>query len=79
METRGYGDIMLLHDDVGPIIERKEDIVRQCRADMLEIFGPGNNLGYGWAVCIDPSEITVSESLHEEHTDWNNLNLAELP
>jgi hypothetical protein len=53
-----------------------------ARADMLTVFGPGNNLGYDWAVLIKPGDITVSKTLYEDEalmkTLWPQIEAGQL-
>jgi len=79
LRDMGYKYQLSVHDEILLVVPRDEATVRRARADLLSVFGPGNSLGYGWAVCIDPSEINVSQSMYETATDWNNLDLEHLP
>jgi hypothetical protein len=79
LRDEGYHYQLSVHDEVLLVVPRRAEDVRRAREALLRVFGPGNSLGYEWAVVIDPSEINVSQSLYEEETDWNNLNLENLP
>lgn len=80
LKRMGYDYQYSVHDEVLLMIDRTREAVLAARDALLQVYGPGNSLGYGWAIVIDPSEITVTESLHEEPVrDWNNLNLESLP
>jgi hypothetical protein len=80
LRRMGYQYQYSVHDEVLLMVDRNPTAIHAARDALLRVFGPGNTLGYGWAVVIDPSEITVTESLHEEPMrDWNNMDLEHLP
>lgn len=54
-----------VHDELMLIVPRDAGCVLQAKADMLRVLGPGNQLGYNWAVLVNPKEINVSQSLYE--------------
>jgi len=75
----GYIYQLSVHDEIMLVVPKNTAAVLRAKADLLTVFGPGNTLGYDWAVIIDPSEITVSQSLYETPTKWDNLDLEHLP
>lgn len=54
-----------VHDELMLITEQNPAAVRAAYDALVEVVGPGNKLGFGWAVLVDPSEITVTKSLYE--------------
>lgn len=62
----GYPYVLNVHDEIQPIVPRRIDAVLEARQCMIDVFGPGNTLGYDWAVLIRPGEITITQSLWED-------------
>jgi hypothetical protein len=54
-----------VHDELMLITEQNPVAVRAAYDALVEVVGPNNKLGFGWAVLVDPSEITVTKSLYE--------------
>jgi hypothetical protein len=79
LQQAGFRHQLSVHDEILLVTERSRSAVCRARDALLSVFGPGNDLGYDWAVLINPSEINVSQSLYETETDWDNLNLEALP
>lgn len=79
LQDMGYTHQLSVHDEELLVVPRNEDAVRAARQALLDVYGPGNALGYDWAICIDPAEINVSRTLYETETDWDHLDLYNLP
>ncbi len=66
LETMGYPYQVSIHDEEKLVVHRNAGSILQARKDMLSVFGPGNKLGYDWAVLVNPDEMTVSQTLWED-------------
>lgn len=65
-DAAGYPYIPSVHDQLMLIVPRTRERVLRARDDIIRLVGPGNDLGYGWAVLAKPGDITLSESLYED-------------
>ena len=76
---------LTVHDELMLVVRQDVSEVRRARSELLRVLGPGNQLGWGWAVVINPKEINVSKSLYEVNQSaewWATLDedkLKELP
>jgi hypothetical protein len=63
---------MSVHDAAMLIVRQDRESILRARADLLAVFGPGNSLGFDWAVLMNPAEINVSKTLYEveQGADW---------
>lgn len=68
----GYPTALSVHDEILLPVPCDRDSVLHARDSLLKVYGPGNQLGYKWAVVINPAEINVSKSLYEVElgTQW---------
>jgi hypothetical protein len=66
LRSMGYDYIMSVHDEAKIWTPRNCSAVLDAADAMMKVYGPGNDLGWGWAVCMNPKEITVTESLWEK-------------
>ncbi len=66
LEDRGYEDIFSVHDEVLLIVPKTREAVLKARQDLIDVMGPGNNLGWGWSFVALPHEITCSASMFED-------------
>jgi hypothetical protein len=76
-----YPYVLSVHDELSLIVPRNPEAVLKARADLLRVLGPGNSLGYDWAIVIDPSEIEYSTTLYAEPQPlswWDNLTQEKL-
>jgi hypothetical protein len=72
----GYDWVMSVHDEAKLWVPRTCDAVLNAADALMQVYGPGNELGWGWAVCSNPKEVTVTESLWEKELDetfWHAL------
>jgi len=54
-----------VHDELQLIVPRNAKDVSYAHKRLVETVGVGNDLGFGWSVVIDPSEISVTQSMYE--------------
>lgn len=68
----GWEYLLSVHDELLIACPLDRDEILRARSNLLDVFGPGNSLGYGPAVIINPEEINVSRSLYETELgmDW---------
>jgi hypothetical protein len=66
LEALGHEIQLSIHDEIFMLANDDAESILQARQDMLTVFGPGNDLGFGWAILIDPASITVSKSLWDD-------------
>lgn len=69
LEELGHEYQISIHDEAFILAEDNPEAILKARTDMLKVFGPGNSLGYGWAINVDPASITVSRSLWDDE-NW---------
>lgn len=69
LKDRGWPYIMSVHDEIKIACRTDPEEVCRARQDLIDVYGPGNALGYGWAVSIDPTEVSVSSSMYEDGQD----------
>jgi hypothetical protein len=74
LDDRGYPYQLNVYDELILIVPKTCADIAQARRDMVEVCGPGNNLGYDWAWVMDPDEINASVSWYEDdkvtNADW---------
>lgn len=63
----GWPYLLSVHDELLIVCQRNRNDVLRARRDLISVMGPGNQLGFDWAMVVDPDEINVSESLYEEN------------
>ncbi len=68
LEDLGWLYQLSVHDEIFILARDNRDDILRAKRDMLKVFGPGNSLGFGWAILIDPSAVTVSKSLWDNET-----------
>ncbi len=66
LEEMGHEYQISIHDEAFILAQDNAESILKARTDMLKVFGPGNNLGYGWAININPDSVTVSRSLWDD-------------
>jgi hypothetical protein len=71
LERRGFPYQLSVHDEIMLIVPQEPKAILAAKQALVDVFGPGNKLGYDWAVLIDPKEINVSKTLYE--IDMNKL------
>lgn len=71
LRERGYPYQLTVHDELMLIVPRTRDAVLKARADLLDVLGPGNALGWAWTTLVNPEEINVSGTLYEQ--DMNKI------
>lgn len=66
-----------VHDEELLIVQRDKDHVERARQALVSVFGPGNTLGYDWAITIKPSDVSISKTMYEDEnwtkTIWQRL------
>ncbi len=81
LKDMGYEHQLSVHDEILLVVEKKPETVLAAKQALLTVFGPGNQLGWDWAVCVNPEEIACSASMHEVPQSpewWNNLTAESL-
>jgi len=77
LSDRGYPYQLTVHDSISLVVPRNRDAVLRARKDIIDVCGPGNNLGFDWAFVINPAEMAVHNSLYEgperEESWWQDL------
>ena len=68
LETLGHHLQLSIHDEAKILCPATPEAILKARADLLHVFGPGNNLGFGWAIMVDPATVTVSRSLWDDES-----------
>ena len=66
LEDLGHPLQLSIHDEAKILCKAEPQAILNARADLLQVFGPGNNLGFGWAIMVDPATVTVSRSLWDD-------------
>jgi len=66
LEELGHEYQISIHDEAFVLAPATIEGVTKARQDLLKVFGPGNSLGYGWAININPDSVTVSKSLWDD-------------
>jgi hypothetical protein len=66
LEDMGHEIQISIHDEAFILTKAEPECVLKARHDMLKVFGPGNTLGYSWAINVDPKSVTVSKSLWDD-------------
>jgi hypothetical protein len=66
LEELGHEHQISIHDEAFILSQDTPEGIIKARTDMLKVFGPGNSLGYGWAINVDPASITVSKTLWDD-------------
>lgn len=85
LDRYGYRYILSVHDEIIVVVPKRVEAVRRARDDIIEVYGPGNALGYEWAAVINPAEVSCSRTLYEVEQGpawWDNLTpeaLEQLP
>lgn len=72
----GYPYQLSVHDELMLIGPRDPGWVLGAREALLKVLGPGNDLGWGWSILINPDEINCSQTLYETNQSldwWNRL------
>ena len=69
LERRGFPNCIHVHDEVMLLVPRERTAVLAARDALLDVFGPGHALPYGWAILVKPDEVTVTESMFEDEDD----------
>ncbi len=82
LEDMGHKVQLSIHDEVFILCRNNVADILAAKRDLLKVFGPGNTLGYGWAIVIDPSAVTVSRSLWDDekwckNVFWPRLNAGD--
>jgi hypothetical protein len=65
----GFKDIFHVHDEVMIRVPRQRNDVLAARQALIDVFGPGHCMPYGWAIAINIPEISITESLYEDERD----------
>jgi hypothetical protein len=79
LRHEGYPYQLTVHDELMLIGPRNPEWVLGAREALLRVLGPGNNLGWGWSILVNPAEINVSKTLYETDMDkiekgwWDKL------
>ena len=68
LENLGHPLQLSIHDEAKILCKAEPQAILNARADLLQVFGPGNNLGFGWAIMVDPATVTVSRSLWDDES-----------
>ena len=71
LRAMGYPYQLTVHDELMLIVPRDPAVVLGAREALLKVLGPGNDLGWGWSILVNPDEINVSQTLYE--TDMDKL------
>lgn len=66
LRDRGWPYILSVHDELLLVVPRERTAVLKAHQDLVEVLGPSNQLGYGWAAVVNPDEINCSVSLYED-------------
>lgn len=66
LHQRGWPLVYSIHDAPMIVTPRTKAAIMKARQDLIEVAGPGNDLGYGPSVVINPEEITVHQSMLED-------------
>jgi hypothetical protein len=78
LRDMGYPRILSVHDEVKLYVPRTPVAVLDAADALIEVFGPGNDLGFGNAVVINPAEVTVCGTLWDPEVMpegfWEALN-----
>lgn len=69
LESRGFKDVIHVHDEIMIICKRDPDTVLAAREALLWAFGPQHDMPYGWSILVKPEEVTVTQSLYEDEDD----------
>jgi len=69
LRKMGYPYQLTVHDELMLIGPRNPEWVLEARAALMRVLGPGNDLGWGWSILINPAEINVSHTLWEQDMD----------
>ncbi len=69
---RGYPYQLNVYDELILIVPKTCEDITRARQDMIDVCGPGNNLGYEWAWVMDPAEINASVSWYEDDRITND-------
>lgn len=70
-----------VHDELMLLVPETRDDVLAARDALVRTLGPGNSLGYGPAIVVDPSEINASRTLYEVDLGsawWDRLRAGDL-
>lgn len=62
LRNRGYPYQLSVHDEALLAVSRDVSTIRQAKADLL---AASTEIGWGWAVYLDPDEVNVSQSMYE--------------
>lgn len=65
LQERGYPYQLSVHDEVMLVVPQTTEAVRKAYDDLLAVTGPGNALGFNWAVLVDPKEVSCTKTLYE--------------
>ncbi len=78
-----------VHDEELLVVPRNKEEVEKAKRALCRVLGPGNSLGYEWAITIKPSDVSISKTMYEDEqwtkTIWQRLEnndltvFAELP
>jgi hypothetical protein len=69
LEAMGYKDVIHVHDEIMILTKRDRESVLAARKALLDVFGPGHSLPYGWSILVKPEEVSVTESMYESELD----------
>lgn len=67
---RGFRDIIHVHDEVMLITPRNRESILAARDALVDVLGPNHTMPYGWAILIKPDEVSVTESMYEDESDF---------
>jgi hypothetical protein len=79
LRDEGYPYQLTVHDELMLIGPKDPEWVLGAREALLKVLGPGNDLGWGWAILVNPDEINCSRTLFEVDMEkiakgwWKNL------
>jgi hypothetical protein len=79
LRNMGFPYQLSVHDELMLIVPQNQNAVLEAREALLKVLGPGNDLGWGWSILINPDEINCSKTLFEVDMEkiakgwWKNL------
>lgn len=69
LSEMGYRDVLHVHDEVMLIVPQERNAVLKARHALLSVFGSTECHPLGWAMVMNPNEISVTKSLFEDPDD----------
>ncbi len=71
-----------VHDEELLVVPRNREAVEKAKSALVRVLGPGNALGYEWAIAIKPSDVSISRTMYEDEewtkTIWQRLERNDL-